>query len=135
VADITPPVALAAYAGSAIAKSDPMKTGVNATKLAIAAFIVPYIFAYSPAMLFVDVTSVFQVVQIVVSALLGIFGVAAALNGYLFRPIPKGLRLALIIAGLAMMVPGSATDVVGLAVLAAVVLYQRSMTKKGPATA
>ena len=58
VADITPPVALAAYAGSAIAKGNPMKTGINATKLAIAAFIVPYIFAYSPAMLFVNVTSV-----------------------------------------------------------------------------
>ncbi len=130
VADITPPVALAAYAGSAIAKSDPMKTGVNATKLAIAAFIVPYIFAYSPAMLFVDVTSVFQVVQIVISALLGIFGVAAALNGFLFRPIPKWMRLTLIAAGLAMMIPGSATDVVGLAALAVMVLYQKTMAKK-----
>ena len=64
VADITPPVALAAYAGSAIAKGNPMKTGINATKLAIAAFIVPYIFAYSPAMLFVNVTSVWEVIQI-----------------------------------------------------------------------
>ena len=56
VADITPPVALAAYAGAAIAKANPMKTGINATKLAIAAFIVPYIFAYSPAMLFDNVS-------------------------------------------------------------------------------
>jgi len=135
VADITPPVALAAYAGSAIAKSDPMKTGVNATKLAIAAFIVPYIFAYSPAMLFVDVTSVFQVVQIVVSALLGIFGVAAALNGYLFRPIPKLLRFALVIAGLCMMIPGSVTDVVGLIALAAMVAYQKMSAKRGSAMA
>ena len=130
VADITPPVALAAYAGSAIAKSDPMKTGINATKLAIAAFIVPYIFAYSPEMLFVDVTSIFQVVQIVISALLGIFGVAAALNGFLFCPIPKPLRFALVIAGLAMMAPGFATDVVGLAALAAVLAYQKTMAKR-----
>ena len=65
VADITPPVALAAYAGAAIAKANPMKTGINATKLAIAAFIVPYIFAYSPAMLFDNVSSAFEVVQIV----------------------------------------------------------------------
>ncbi len=93
VADITPPVALAAYAGSAIAKADPMKTGFNATKLAIAAFIVPYIFAFSPQMLFVDVTGAFQVVQICISALLGIFGVAAALNGFLYRPIPVLLRV------------------------------------------
>ena len=135
VADITPPVALAAYAGSAIAKSDPMKTGVNATKLAIAAFIVPYIFAYSPAMLFVDNPGVLQVAQIVISALLGIFGVAAALNGYLFRPIPRWMRLALVVAGLAMMVPGSATDVVGLVALAAVVLYQKSMVKREAAGA
>lgn len=72
VADITPPVALAAYAGSAIAKSNPMKTGINATKLAIAAFIVPFIFAYNPQMLFENVTSVFQIIQIVITALLGI---------------------------------------------------------------
>jgi len=130
VADITPPVALAAYAGSAIAKSDPMKTGINATKLAIAAFIVPYIFAYSPEMLFVNVTSPFQVVQIVISALLGIFGVAASLNGFLFRPIPKLLRLAMALAGLCMMIPGSATDLIGLAVLAAIVLYQRAVSKR-----
>ena len=86
-------------------------------------------------MLFVDVTSVFQVAQIVVSALLGIFGVAAALNGYLFRPIPKWMRLALVIAGLAMMIPGSATDVVGLIALAAMMFYQKAMAKKNPATA
>ena len=100
VADITPPVALAAYAGSAIAKADPMKTGFNATKLAIAAFIVPYIFAFSPQMLFVDVTGAFQVVQICISALLGIFGVAAALNGFLYRPIPALLRVAMAVGGL-----------------------------------
>ena len=133
VADITPPVALAAYAGSAIAKSDPMKTGINATKLAIAAFIVPYIFAYSPEMLFVNEPGILQVAQIVVSALLGIFGVAAALNGYLFRPIPKWMRVALVIAGLAMMVPGSATDVVGLIALAAMVAYQKFQAKKSAA--
>ena len=68
--------------------------------------------------------------QIVISALLGIFGVAAALNGFLFRPIPKWMRLALVVAGLAMMVPGSATDVVGLAALAAMVFYQKAMARK-----
>ena len=86
-------------------------------------------------MLFVDVTSVFQVIQIVVSALLGIFGVAAALNGFLFRPIPRWMRLALVVAGLAMMIPGDATDVVGLIVLAILVFYQKSMAKKGAAPA
>ena len=125
VADITPPVALAAYAGSAIAKADPMKTGVNATKLAIAAFIVPYIFAMSPQMLFINVDSAFQVVQICISALLGIFGVAAALNGFLYRPIPVVLRVVLAIGGLGMMIPGTVTDVTGLVLVVAIILYQR----------
>ena len=130
VADITPPVALAAYAGSAIAKADPMKTGFNATKLAIAAFIVPYIFAFSPQMLFVDVTGTFQVVQICISALLGIFGVAAALNGFLYRPVPVLLRLLLAIGGLGMMIPGTASDITGFVLVVGIVLYQRYSARR-----
>ena len=130
VADITPPVALAAYAGSAIAKADPMKTGFNATKLAIAAFIVPYIFAFSPQMLFVDVTGTFQVVQICISALLGIFGVAAALNGFLYRPVPVLLRLLLAIGGLGMMIPGTASDIAGFVLVVGIVLYQRYSARR-----
>ena len=130
VADITPPVALAAYAGSAIAKADPMKTGFNATKLAIAAFIVPYIFAFIPQMLFVDVTGAFQVVQICISALLGIFGVAAALNGFLYRPIPALLRVAMAVGGLGMMIPGTATDIAGFVLVVGIVLYQRFSARR-----
>ena len=124
VADITPPVALAAYAGSAIAKANPMKTGVNATKLAIGAFIVPYIFALNPAILFIDTTAV-QVVQIVVTSLLGIFGVAAAMNGYLFRKMHWALRVLACAGGLLMMDPNLLTDIVGIAVLAIVVVWQK----------
>ncbi len=123
VADITPPVALAAYAGSAIAKSNPMKTALNATKLAIAAFIVPYIMAYNPAMVLVD-TQALEVALILVTSVLGMFGVAAALNGHLFRPIAWPLRLALCAGGLLMMVPGMLTDLVGVAVLGAIVAWQ-----------
>ena len=130
VADITPPVALAAYAGSAIAKAPPMKTAFNATKLAIAAFIVPYIFAMNPAMLLVNVENPFQVVQIVISSLVGLFGVAAALNGFLYRPINPLFRLALVAGGLSMMIPGTLTDVIGLAVVVAVVLLQRAAAKR-----
>ncbi len=135
VADITPPVALAAYAGSAIAKSNPMKTGVTATKLAIAAFIVPYIFAYSPAMLFEGVTGFWPVLQIGLSSVLGIFGIAAALNGHLIRPIPVILRLVLAVGGLCMMIPGALTDVIGLAVVALIVAYQYLLNKKTVAAA
>ena len=135
VADITPPVALAAYAGAAIAKSNPMKTGVTATKLAIAAFIVPYIFAYSPALLFENISGWWEVAQICISALLGIFAIAAALNGYLYRHIHWTLRLVLVAGGLCMMVPGTLTDVVGLALVLAVIFYQRVSARKdsGPA--
>lgn len=130
VADITPPVALAAYAGSAIAKADPMRTAFNATKLAIAAFIVPYIFAVNPQMLFINVEGPLQVVQIVVSSLIGLFGVAAALNGYLYSKINPLLRVALVAGGLGMMVPGTITDVVGLVLVVAVVVYQHMMAKR-----
>ena len=129
VADITPPVALAAYAGSAIAKAPPMKTALNATKLAIAAFIVPYIFALNPAMLFIDTTPI-QVVQIVISSLVGLFGVAAALNGFLYRNINPLFRVILAAGGLCMMIPGTLTDVIGLAVVVGIVLFQRATAKK-----
>ena len=135
VADITPPVALAAYAGAAIAKSNPMKTGVTATKLAIAAFIVPYIFAYNPVMLFENVDGWWHVAQISVTAVMGLFGIAAALNGYLYRHIHWTLRLVLVAGGLCMMIPGTLTDVVGLALVLAVIFYQRVSARKdsGPA--
>ncbi|MBR4546272.1 MAG: TRAP transporter permease [Oscillibacter sp.] len=129
VADITPPVALAAYAGSAIAKAPPMRTAFNATRLAIAAFIVPYIFALNPAMLLVDVVGwqgVLEAALIVVTSLIGLFGVAAALNGYLFRPIHPLFRVLIAAGGLAMMVPGILTDVIGLVAVGAVVAVQHS---------
>ncbi len=135
VADITPPVALAAYAGSAIAKSNPMKTGINATKLAIAAFIVPYIFAYNPSMLFVGNVEWYDVLLISITALLGLFGIAAALNGHLFRKIPMVLRFALVAGGLSMMIPGLASDLIGLAVVGAIVVFQYISGKKQTASA
>ncbi len=130
VADITPPVALAAYAGSAIAKSKPMKTAVNATKLAIAAFIVPYIFAFNPIMLFEGDASVFEMALVCVTALLGLFCIAAALNGYLFKKINPVLRIVLVVGGLCAMIPGIASDVVGIAVAVAVVAFQYLTAKK-----
>lgn len=132
VADITPPVALAAYAGSAIAKSNPMKTGINATKLAIAAFIVPYIFAFNPAMLLVD-TGPVDVVVIVITSLIGLFGVAAALNGTLFRKINPLFRLLMAAGGLSMMFPGILSDVVGLVLVVGVVILQKLGARRSEA--
>ncbi len=132
VADITPPVALAAYAGSAIAKAPPMKTAFNASKLAIGAFIVPYIFAMNPAMLLID-TSAGQVALVVITSLVGIFGVAAALNGFLFRRIGVIGRVVLAAGGLLMMDPKSITDLIGIVLLAAVVLWQYLGVRKAKA--
>ena len=130
VADITPPVALAAYAGAAIAKANPMKTGLNATKLAIAAFVVPYVFALSPQMLFIDVGSVFQVIQICITAVLGIFGVAVAMNGFIFRPANPVIRLLFLAGGLCMLIPESISDVVGILLVAALCVYQYLSAKR-----
>ncbi len=135
VADITPPVALAAFAGSAIAKANPMKTGLNATKLAIAAFIVPYIFSYNPALLLENMTgsgwSVFmQTMLIVVSAMLGLFGVGVALNGHLFRRVNPFIRILFAAGGLLMIVPGLKTDAIGFAIVAAMVAIQRMAGRK-----
>ncbi len=124
VADITPPVALAAYAGSAIAKSNPMKTGVNATKLAIAAFIVPYVFAFSPALLFDNISGVLQVVEIAVTAVIGIFGVSSALEGYIMTKTPIWQRVLLAAGGLSLIYPSLMTDLIGLGVIAVMLVLQ-----------
>ncbi|MGM9542105.1 MAG: TRAP transporter permease [Candidatus Limivicinus sp.] len=129
VADITPPVALAAYAGSAIAKSNPMKTGINASKLAIGAFVVPYIFCMNPAMLLIDVTA-FKVIQIIVTSLIGIFGVAAAMNGFLFQKLSWPARIVICVAGLMMMDPTVITDVVGIVLMALVLTFQFLAARK-----
>ena len=134
VADITPPVALAAYAGSAIAKAPPMKTAFNASKLAIAAFIVPYIFALNPAMLFVDTTAV-QVVMVIITSFVGMFGVAGALNGFLFRPMNPLVRILFAAGGLLMMYPGTLTDVIGIVIFALAFAWQYLGFKRGTGAA
>ena len=123
VADLTPPVALAAYAGAAIAGANPMKTALQATKLAIGAFIVPYIFALNPAMLFVDTTAS-EVILIVITSLIGMFGVAAGLEGYLLRKTSWWERLVSVAGGLLLIYPGLVTDLIGLGLVGLVVVIQ-----------
>lgn len=129
VADITPPVALAAYAGAAIAKSNPMKTGINATRLAIAAFIIPYIFALSPSMLFID-TTVIEVITICCTSLLGMFAVSMGLIGYMQCKIAWPMRILSVIGGLALIYPGLVSDLIGLCAIAFVVVFQVLKSKK-----
>ena len=129
VADITPPVALAAYAGAAIAKAGPMKTAFNASRLAIAAFIVPYIIAMNPAMLFIN-TTIPEVVMITITSIIGIFGVAAGLSGFVFRDMKWWERILCIVGGLTLLVPGSLTDLIGLVLVGAVCVLGYQAAKK-----
>ncbi|MDO5400778.1 MAG: TRAP transporter fused permease subunit [Eubacteriales bacterium] len=123
VADLTPPVALAAYAGAAIAQANPMKTALTATKLAIAAFIVPYIFALNPAMLFVD-TTLPEVILICVTSCMGIVALSAALEGYLLTHMSPVWRIIIAAGGLMLIVPGVLTDVGGALLVILAVLPQ-----------
>ena len=123
VADLTPPVALAAYAGAAIAGANPMKTALQATKLAIGAFIVPYVFALNPAMLFIDTTAG-EVILIVITSLIGMFGVASGLEGYMIRKAAWWERLLSIVGGLLLIYPGLVTDAVGFGLVGLVMVIQ-----------
>lgn len=129
VADLTPPVALAAYAGAAIAGANPMKTAFTATKLAIGAFIVPYVFALNPAMLFIN-TTVWQVILICITSFVGIFAVSAALEGYFLHRMSWYERIVSVVGGLLLIYPGIVTDVIGLGLVTVVAAVQIFTKKK-----
>ncbi|MBI5577725.1 MAG: TRAP transporter permease [Deltaproteobacteria bacterium] len=128
VADITPPVALAAMAGAAIAKSDPMKTGVNATKLAIGAFIVPYIFVFSPALLMINATFL-DIAQMTITAVFGMIGVGAAVEGWYWTRMAWWERIPALAAGLLLIDPGTMTDIIGVVLLGLLTFIQYRKAK------
>lgn len=123
IADITPPVALAAFAGSAIAKSDPIKTGINASKLAIAAFLIPYMFVINPQLLLIDTTGL-EIVQITITSLIGMFGIGIAMEGYILGHVNALMRILFLLGGLALIDPGVYTDFIGMAIIGFGILYQ-----------
>ena len=136
VADITPPVALAAYAGSAISGGSPMKTGVNATKLAIAGFIIPFIFALSPNMLLIN-TKWYEVVLITITSIVGMYGVTIGLSGFssfeqngTSRILGIVQRVIAIAGGLMLIYPGWVTDLAGMALVGAVLLWRKFGNKQ-----
>jgi len=133
VADITPPVALAAYAGSAIAGGNPLRTGITAVKLAIAAFIIPYIFVNSPVLLLINASTV-QIVAITITSLVGMVGVGAALEGFYFVRMNAVERILIFAGGIMLIDPGLFTDLTGLGFFAAVTAYQMFKRKSGKFT-
>lgn len=129
IADVTPPVALAAMAGAAIAKSDPLKTGFEATKLSIGAFIIPYMFIFNPQILMINTTFV-EVIPILITSLIGMFGVSAGLEGYVFRKCNFIERILFIAAGLLSIYPEFYTDIIGIGLIAALIILQIITRKK-----
>lgn len=132
IADVTPPVALAAFAGAGIAKANPMKTGINATKLAIAAFLVPYIFVMNPQMLLFDITF-WKFIWMVVTSLIGIISIASSVNGWLMTTTRWYERILGFIGGLLMIDPGITTDIIGIIMVA--ILFAGQIIRKRKATA
>ncbi|MCA1960924.1 MAG: TRAP transporter permease [Desulfomonile sp.] len=124
VADITPPVALAVYAGAAIAGSNPWKTGIESVKLATGAFLVPYIFALSPALVLVGATPLL-VVQMLLTSVLGMVALGAGVAGFWSAGLRSVERFALIGGGLLLVDPGLITDLLGAGTVATVYLLQR----------
>lgn len=128
-ADLTPPVALAAYAGAGIAGSDPMKTGVTAFKLALAGFLVPYIYVYNPMLLFIDVEAL-HMAQAICTALIGVFLLAMFTIGHFKAHLVWYMRIVAFVGAICLLVPGTMSDIFGLAVLAAIYALQTAKAKR-----
>ena len=129
IADVTPPVALAAYAGAAISGGNALKTGVNASKLAIAAFIIPYIFVTSPIILMIDATPL-GLVQTLVTSMIGMIALSSSLIGHLVTDMGMAERVVLFGGGLLMILPGNLTDLGGLAIFALSIFLQKKRQKQ-----
>ena len=133
-ADLTPPVALAAYAGAGIAGADPMKTGCTAFKLALAGFLVPYIYVYNPMLLFIDAVPL-EMVQAICTALIGVFLLAMFTVGYFKAQLAWYMRILAFAGALGLMIPGTISDLCGLAILALIYFVQKAKEKKLSANA
>lgn len=131
IADITPPVCLAAYAGAGLAKANPFKTGLIATRIAIAAYIIPYVFVLNPQLIMVE-PEVLPVVLGTISATIGMIGISSSLAGYFMRRTLVWERIVLFAAGLSLIHPSYITDIVGFLVITAIVMIQLRRPKDIP---
>ncbi|MCV9885584.1 TRAP transporter permease [Metabacillus halosaccharovorans] len=123
IADITPPVALAAFAAAGVAGGEPLRTGVNSAKLAIAAFIIPYIFVLSPQLLMID-TTWFELVWVIITAFSGMIAIGAGIIGYWFRKLHWAERIIAIITGLLLIYPEGISDITGIITFVALLALQ-----------
>lgn len=130
LANLTPPVALAAFAGAGIAGGNPAKTGFQAVKLALAGFIVPYIFVYSPALLLIDTTPI-GIVIATITAIVGVVALGVSVEGHLFTKVNVIYRIIMFASAILLMMPGMKTDLVGFVLFLAIFFIQKMSGKKG----
>lgn len=123
-ANLTPPVALASFAAAGLSGGDPMKTGIASVKLAIAGFIVPFMFVYAPQLMLINTTLV-EGTMVALTGCLGVFLIAVAVEGYFLAPVSPLLRAVATVGALLLIKPGVDTDVIGIAVLAVLYFFQR----------
>lgn len=128
-ANITPPVALASFAAAGLSGADPMKTGVQSMRLALAGYIIPYMFVLNPAML-MQGASWQEVVSVTVTATIGVLLLAVAVEGHFMVSVPWFIRLLFFAAALTMMSPNRLTDFIGIGIAALAIGYQAVMAKK-----
>ncbi len=141
VADITPPVALAAFAGSGIAGSHPMKTGFNAFKLGFAAYLVPYIFVLNPELVLVRPEGMeaalfaLIIIKAIITAVIGMVGIASSFTGYFRTDSYWPERILLFIAGLTLISPSTITDLIGIGLMVIIYVMQNLRKKRAGAVA
>jgi TRAP transporter 4TM/12TM fusion protein len=123
IADITPPVALAAFAAAGVSGGEPLRTGVNSAKLAIAAFIIPYMFVLSPELLMID-TTWYYLIWVVFTAIAGMMAIGAGIIGYWLRPLAWYERMIGLVGGIMLIYPEGMTDIIGLGVFILLIALQ-----------
>lgn len=127
-ANLTPPVALAAFAAAGISGGDPMKTGFASVKLALAGFIIPYMFVFNTDLLLLDTTWIIAI-RVVITSLIGVTMIGAAIEGYLKKEVPMLLRIASFIGALMLITANTKQDLIGITILV-ILLIQQIYTKK-----
>ena len=131
-ANLTPQVALASFAAAGLSGGDAMKTGVASVKLAIAGFIVPFMFVYAPQLMLID-TTLLEGIWVTITACIGVFLIGVAVEGYFRTWVSWWLRIIITVGALALMRPGIETDVLGIVCLVGLYLLQTRKAKKAKA--
>lgn len=129
LSSVTPPVCVGAYTAAGIAGSDPNKTAFTSIKLALAGFIVPFVFVYSPDIMLTNVSSWPTTIMAIMTACIGVYGLAVATEGYIFRTVPLWARLLALAGAISLIIPGFLGDMAGVVLLGFVVFYNYKLQK------